>query len=72
MGVPVGWEAGETWRKYATMLNMLKKCEMEKVKKMGRSRECKVQEMGGLDPPPPPPTKKKKTFTYLDQNKDNA
>ena len=24
---------------------------MEKVKKMGRSRECKVQEMGGLDPP---------------------
>ena len=40
---------------------------MEKVKKMGRSRECKVQEMGGLDPP-----QKKKTFTYLDQNKDNA
>ena len=24
---------------------------MEKVKKMGRSRECKVKEMGGLDPP---------------------
>ena len=42
---------------------------MEKVKKMGRSRECKVQEMGGLDPPPPT---KKKTFTYLDQNKDDA
>ena len=67
MGVPVGWEAGETWRKYATMLNVLqlKKCEMEKVKKMGRSRECKVQEMGGLET-------RKKTFTYLDQNKDNA
>lgn len=42
---------------------------MEKVKKMGRSRECKVQEMGGLDPPHPP---RKKKFTYLDQNKDNA
>ena len=43
---------------------------MEKVKKMGRSRECKVQEMGGLDPPPPHPPRK--TFTYLDQNKDDA
>ena len=39
---------------------------MGKVKKMGRSRECKVQEMGGLDP------LQKKTFTYLDQNNDNA
>ena len=38
---------------------------MEKVKKMGRSRECKVQEMGGLET-------RKKTFTYLDQNKDNT
>ena len=38
---------------------------MEKVKKMGRSRECKVQEMGGLET-------REKTFTYLDQNKDNA
>ena len=44
---------------------------MEKVKKMGRSRECKVQEMGGLGPPPPTPHEKK-TFTYLDQNKDDA
>ena len=42
---------------------------MEKVKKMGGSWECKVQEMGGLDPLQ---KKKKKTFTYLDQNKDNA
>ena len=39
---------------------------MEKVKKMGRSRECKVQEMGGLD------SLQKKTFTYLDQNNDDA
>ena len=45
---------------------------MEKVKKMGRSRECKVQEMGGLDPPTPPTPHEKKTFTYLDQNKDDA
>ena len=34
---------------------------MEKVKKMGGSRECKVQEMGGLDPP----QKKKKHLLIL-------
>ena len=38
---------------------------MEKVKKMGRSRERKVQEMGGLDPSPPPTPLEKKNHLLI-------
>ena len=63
---------GGKWEKYGESMQQClifcnkKKSQMEKVKKMGRSRECKVQEMGGLDP------LQKKTFNYLDQNNDDA